>query len=279
MSLAVRATGNRENPVCAICTDGFGPHEEQWTHEGGQDHDPFHKDCLKKWVATHPTCPYDRAPIDSNSLFSRTEILFKGTKKGIGLLVYGLTMGVQKVITRVGVIEAIRAAERWDFSEALTATGLALAAVAGVGVLRGGASDAKLSTGLFASALVINKLTRQEPTPDLAKEISLVYPAVLGFCSMLETPVKSVAGVALVMTAHLGVSITKAIEISGEELALPRIMGSLGIGVGLGIGLPLASKVAAAVEERVHEWLNYFGLTRRDRVMMWALGGVIVLNM
>jgi hypothetical protein len=77
MSAAVLASGARANPTCAICLESFAPLQEQWTHAGGDGHDPFHKNCLKIWLRKYPVCPLDRTPMDRSNLVTRTEKIFE----------------------------------------------------------------------------------------------------------------------------------------------------------------------------------------------------------
>ena len=59
--------------VCAICQEEFLSGDQQFTHEGGEDHNGFHRECFTVWLRTNPTCPYDRQLISPNSLLSRTD--------------------------------------------------------------------------------------------------------------------------------------------------------------------------------------------------------------
>lgn len=76
-------TSNRENPICGVCQGGFGVGEERWTcgSENRNGHDPYHKDCLQRWVNVNPTCPSDRSAINPNSIFSRAERIFGVAKE------------------------------------------------------------------------------------------------------------------------------------------------------------------------------------------------------
>src|SRR5271154_4763136 len=81
MCNAVPFVGNRESPMCGICHEDFVEENEKWTHEGGQNHIPFHKRCLIKWLRVEPTCPIDRTFINPDSLISRTEGIFEVAKQ------------------------------------------------------------------------------------------------------------------------------------------------------------------------------------------------------
>lgn len=59
--------------MCGICHEEFALFDNQVTHVGGENHDGFHRQCLKNWTLRSPTCPYDRTSIDRSSLTTRTE--------------------------------------------------------------------------------------------------------------------------------------------------------------------------------------------------------------
>lgn len=72
--------------MCGVCWNGFGEGEVAFTHEGRlidgkrrephPNHDPFHKECLRRWVVISPVCPFDRVPLDLDSVVSRTARVF-----------------------------------------------------------------------------------------------------------------------------------------------------------------------------------------------------------
>ncbi len=95
MCNAILSTSNRDNPICAICRDGFEGQQEKWTHEGGEGHDPFHKDCLRALlVRKSRPCPYsDGALIRRNSVFSRTERIFETVKQSLAVIACSLVFG------------------------------------------------------------------------------------------------------------------------------------------------------------------------------------------
>lgn len=62
--------------TCSICIEPFAEGERKWTHEGGEGHDGFHKGCLAQWLnqpGGRSICPFDRHPINRDTLLSRTE--------------------------------------------------------------------------------------------------------------------------------------------------------------------------------------------------------------
>lgn len=136
-----------------ICRENFNPIDQQFTHIAGEGYDGFHKTCLARWVAQNPTCPYDKQPIDPNSLISLTDrvmerlgpVLVNSAYAALfgavitGAVVTGTAVGVIEgaaAIARVGgtaetkvaAVEAIRGIEA---AGAATGVGAAVAAIAG----------------------------------------------------------------------------------------------------------------------------------------------------
>lgn len=68
---------------CSICVTDFSPTDKQFTHLGGEGHDGFHKDCLKKWSIQKSTCPYNCGTINRNDLLSRTERIMAHLRKNL----------------------------------------------------------------------------------------------------------------------------------------------------------------------------------------------------
>jgi hypothetical protein len=99
MSSATLWVGNRANIVCAICQDEFQRGEERWTHEGGQAHEPFHRNCLNAWLKRKAVCPLDRTPINPNSLLTRAEIIYKRCKRFFVNLSCALPLGTAAGLT------------------------------------------------------------------------------------------------------------------------------------------------------------------------------------
>lgn len=70
-----------QDPTCGICLEEFKNGEQRWTHEGGQKHSPFHKECLGRWLQTRPVCPHDRTPINPSSLNLKSSALCERVRR------------------------------------------------------------------------------------------------------------------------------------------------------------------------------------------------------
>lgn len=61
---------SRKDGNCGICLETFDSTTPRFTHEGGEKHDGFHKNCLALWLDKNPSCPIDRTPIDPDTFLS-----------------------------------------------------------------------------------------------------------------------------------------------------------------------------------------------------------------
>lgn len=114
MSLLI--TSNRGG-TCCICLGEFEDSDKPITHVGGEGHDGFHRNCLKKWVIRSPICPYDKQLINESSLISRTDKMIAKLKPALtnaayaacfGIALSGLTAGVTAgVLLRIARVERI----------------------------------------------------------------------------------------------------------------------------------------------------------------------------
>lgn len=85
--------------MCSICIEEFGPQDRQVTHVGGENHDGFHEECLKKWLVQNPTCPCDRQPIQK-PLLTRSEKLVTVLTGAVCGAFFGT---VSSLVARTGV--------------------------------------------------------------------------------------------------------------------------------------------------------------------------------
>jgi len=118
--------------ICGICQNEFGHLDQQITHIGGENHDGFHKTCLAKWVVLNPTCPYDKTPLDPNSLISRTDQIAAKLRPALTNAAYAACFGT----TVSGTVAAVLAGGTALPAGAVPIVGIAVAGVA-VGAIVG----------------------------------------------------------------------------------------------------------------------------------------------
>ncbi len=154
---------------CGICLEEFVPPELQFTHEGGEGHDGFHKSCLGKWLIHHSTCPLDRQVIDRSSLVSRTDLIRERLKIAMVNASLAVCFGtVVSVAGRVTVAALDRIAEKGRIAKMLPIAILPekfLAAIivptVTIGVAFGSAAIARVAgagTEITAAASVVGTL-------------------------------------------------------------------------------------------------------------------------
>jgi len=166
----------RDPLKCGICYETFTREDYKklniWTHEGGENHDPMHKSCLKAWVQSRinsgnqPRCPFDFCVLDVSPLTSMAERVFQNLKPclvdGAFAAVTGLMAGAAGLIAggsavlMVGgpVVEDMSAASLMAGATSAAAVGVAGAtAVAAVRVALGAASAAALGVAALGVAL------------------------------------------------------------------------------------------------------------------------------
>ena len=80
--MALITTTDRVGP-CGICYEEFKQNERKYSHIGGENHDGFHRTCLKSWLSQNSTCPYDRVPVNPTALLSNKERLMLRYKPAV----------------------------------------------------------------------------------------------------------------------------------------------------------------------------------------------------
>lgn len=217
---------NRIGAICAICLEGFIPGEKQYTHKGGENHDGFHKGCLKDALKVNPICPYEKMHINPNSLIPLTEriaatlklILFNA---GCAAL---LGLGVSAAATAAGAASA--AAGAVSVVGTFLVTGLGEEA-AGAGVRATVAAIARVAivagvrVGVIAGAAVI---AGEEITRGTAVIAGATGVAINLFSEYIEVSEKDrknignamiVAGLTSQLAVDAGISPLAAIPIIG----------------------------------------------------------------
>jgi hypothetical protein len=120
---------------CGICFEEFVLADQGLTHKGGEGHPGFHSECLKNWLHLNSICPFDRTPIDANSLISRTDKIMAKLRPALTDAVYGAcaasfaTLAGAAVVAAGGVDLATRAISSYSIGLGAMAGGLVAGAV------------------------------------------------------------------------------------------------------------------------------------------------------
>ncbi|MBX7067722.1 MAG: RING finger protein [Parachlamydiales bacterium] len=159
---------NIQNPTCPICHDGFNDGQEQWTHEGGENHDPFHKQCLKSWVDINPSCPLDRMKINRISFLPRTARVLGLAQKALRNTVLTATLGAGMIgFGTLGVGVGVSLLEKFG----------PVVAIGG-----GAATEAFIALGAF---VVMRDLRRFLSQLDAKDKVSIAIGSSLALIGML----------------------------------------------------------------------------------------------
>lgn len=105
---------------CAICREDFNQSEERLTHVGGEDHDGFHPECLRKWLILKPICPTDRRPINPDFLLTRTDRLMARLKPALFQATCAACFGSMAAGTIIGPLKLLPVAA--DAAKAIAET-------------------------------------------------------------------------------------------------------------------------------------------------------------
>ena len=188
MCNAVLSTSNREAPICVVCRGDFEGQEEQWTHEGGQGHDPFHKNCFQAWLRVNPICPYDEILIDPSTIISRTDRIFEKTKQVlvnstraafVGAVAVPVVAVAEAALVAVAAVAVAAEAERVGIAVAPTVAVVAAVAAAAVaaeaegGVGRAVAVAAVAAVAAAAAAVIRGLCDHLEMTENDQINISI----------------------------------------------------------------------------------------------------------
>jgi len=243
----------RDPLKCGICYETIAREDYKklniWTHVGGDNHDPMHKSCLKKWVLTslysrnQPRCPFDFCALDVSSLTSRAERVFQNLKPclvdGAFAAVTGLMAGA------AGVAVAGARAVGVGFTGAALVAAAAGGAVAGVpeaAAAAGAAGAAEVAVAVAgAGAGVIAEVA--------GAALLEAGAAVVGNAALKAGVVvmASLAGTAAVATAAAGVGAVAAVAAVGAVVGGAALeVGAVPVvGVGAALAVTLAGTAAA----------------------------------